>query len=57
LEKGQLTVILKIAKGKTAYFVIDSTYGIQVKFSAKRQKDCVKWCKDNGYRYQKGWIW
>lgn len=49
--------MLKIAKGKTAWFVIDDTFGVHVKFSAEREKDCVDWCRQNGFSFSKGWIW
>lgn len=49
--------MLKIAKGKTAWFVIDDTFGIHVKFSALTQHECVEWCKSNGWQFSKGWEW
>lgn len=49
--------IAKSAKNKRSWFVIDSTWGINIKFAAKTQKECVKWCKVNKFNYSKGWIW
>lgn len=49
--------ITKSAKNKRSWFVIDPTWGIQVKFAAKTQRECIKWCIENRFDYQKGWIW
>lgn len=48
---------MKIAKGKHGYYVIDSTYGIQILFASKFQRNCINWCKKNDYTYKTGYTW
>ena len=57
MDNNPIMEIAKSSTTKNSWFVIDSTWGIRVKFAAKTQRECVDWCKEKGYRYSKGWIW
>jgi len=43
-----------IAKGDSAWFVIDPMFGISVLFSADTEKECKQYCKQKGFKILPG---